>query len=288
MSNISFMWRGVFSLLGICALGFLAPVAYGAETVPERAGKASALPSGKTSAKEEILLKARASYYSLKKEGLNEFKCSIEPDWEAPLAELRKTNPQEVERRLKLFKKMHFEFTASVLGNIDVTHRYDGEVPADMAANFEQIYGGIRQMTSGFYATWKGFTLTPFLPEAREAYTLDQEPSQYRLGYEGGGTKVVTFLDPDMAITSAQITNDAFDSTITPKFRKVAGGFLMSGYDAVFEGTSPPSKITLHVLIDYKLVDGFQLPSRLDLQGSSEGKPFSLVVSFVDCHATRR
>lgn len=235
-----------------------------------------------------LLEKARASYYSLQKEGLSDFTCSLAPDWSKMLEGVRESNPEEAERRLKIFQQIHFQVKALILGMVDVKHSYSGEEHPELADNFQHIYHGIEQMVSGFFDTWKGFVMVPFLPETSVDFNIQKKGAQYRLTYSEGDTAVVTLLDPNLVITSTHITSSEFDSTIKPQFTKVDGGLLLSGYDGTYVGRSPASKAVIRVRIDSQVVDGFQLPHKVAVSGSDDGSKFAIDLYFTDCHATRR
>lgn len=292
MNTSGFSWRGIPGMVVVCALACAAPAFAADPAVGQAPGKgsvkAASQTSGKALNKAEILEKARAGYYSLHREGLSEFTCGLVPDWEMMLAEVRKTNPEEAERRLKIFRQIHFELTALSLGIINIKHSYSGEEHPELAENFNHIYHGIEQMTSGFFDTWKGFVMVPFLPEASADFNIEKKGTQYRLSYREGDTEVLTRLDQNLVIKSTHIVNSEFDSTIEPQFTRVDGGLLLSGYDGIYVGGEPSTKAVIHVRIDNQLVDGFQLPGRIAVSGSDDGTEFAVEVSFVDCHATRR
>ncbi len=57
-------------------------------------------------AKKETVRQARQAYYNLRNEGLVEFQCSSWPNWDAMIADLRKTNPAAADEGLKTLNQI--------------------------------------------------------------------------------------------------------------------------------------------------------------------------------------
>ncbi len=281
MGNTSFLQRGVFAL-GMCALALAAPAAHAAD-------KAAANAQADD---DQIIAQARASYYSLKREGMAEFRCSLMPNWEQTLAGLRKTDAAEADRRAKIFPQIHFDLTVPIGGSIALTHNYTGEPHPELAGNFDKIYHGMDQMIRGFFMTWNGFMVSDMLPKPGQPYTLEKVQSGYRIYYVDGGADALILMDQDMVISSLKVSTAKFESTIRPKYQKIDGKLVLVGFDAVYlgaspDGKSPGMKMEIHVKVDNQLVDGFQIPKYLDLQGASSEQSFAVGVGFADCHAKR-
>ncbi len=298
MSDSGFLRRMMIGLLGLGAAALLAQGAWAAEASAPAAASAPAVAATSAPAaapaavplsdNDRLLEKARAAYYSLQKEGFGEFTCRLVPNWEKLLVDVRKINAKEADRRVKVFGKIRFTARVKADGGVSITHSYEGQEPADLAENFRHVYHGVEQMATGFFDSWKGYALTPYLPEAGTAYTLEREPSQYRLSYKEGETGIIILLDRELAIRSTRVVDQDFDITFHPHFRKTKGGLLLTGFDTSYAGTSPPTKGEGHVLIEYQKVDGFQLPKKLNLSGVDDGARFDVEMFFTECHASRR
>ncbi len=271
MGKDGFLQRGVGSLLGAGALAFAAAVASGAEPVAD---------------KEKVLEKARASYYSLQKAGLTRLTCTITPNWEMMLRDIRKNDPKEAARRLKIYQKIRFEITAPIDGDASVTHSYSGDEDPELTANLDSVYGGIEEGVSGFYSTWSGFVVTPFLPDPTEDYVLEQDHGDYRISSHDGGMDISAILGKDMAIKKARVITKEVDSTVLPTFKKVDGLYLLSGFDATYQsGAEKP--VALHVLVDYQVVAGIQVPRKVNMTAGRRDQPFEVEVTFSDCRVAK-
>ncbi len=247
----------------------------------------AALPA-QAADKDVVIRQARAAYYSLNGEGMQQFQCNITPNWEALLADLRKTDSAAAARAVQKLKELRFSATIPSQGDVKVTHN---EISADnkqVADGLTQIYNGMEQMIVGFFQTWSVFVINPGLPEAGSTFQLEEIPSGYRISYKDGAADVVTQMNKDFSISSTAVSSKDFDSTLQPLFKQTAKGLLLSGYQAIYIGASAAEKTELQVKVDYQQVDGLQLPKTLDLQGSYGGNPFKVEVAFTGCHADHR
>jgi hypothetical protein len=174
-----------------------------------------------------------------------------------------------------------------------------------MAKGLAQVYSGMEQMTSGFFQTWAVFVVHPALPEQGTDFDLETGPSQYHLAYKEGGTKAAeaekpaetaakpesgTAIDVTMSrlfvIDAVKVVAENFTSTIKPRFAKTPKGYLLTGYDAEYQGSGGSDRTELHVDMENQSVSGFQVPQKLVLKGLYNGSPFAVEVVFSRCTAT--
>jgi hypothetical protein len=237
--------------------------------------------------KKEVIQKARASYYSLKSNGLVEFQCSLTPDWDALLRDARKTDPEAVNRALLKLKQLQFTVSMGTSGSARVTHTTVAPTNDEMAKGLDQIYGGMEQMISGFFDTWSPFMISSPLPEADSTFQLEEQPSQWNLSYKEGTADIATILNKDLTISSLKATTTEFNSTLLPIFARSPKGFLLTGYRAEYFGKSASETTKLNVQIAYQEVNGLQLPQTLSLGGSYGGTPFQVAITFSGCKVTK-
>src|SRR5258708_31240755 len=117
-------------------------------------------------AKKETVRQARQAYYNLRNEGLVEFQCSSWPNWEAMIAELRKTTPAAPDEGLNTLNQIRFSVSLGPDGAVTVTHN---DVPAEndeMVKSLNQIYSGMQQRLTGFYQTASTILLMLPFPES--------------------------------------------------------------------------------------------------------------------------
>jgi hypothetical protein len=236
-----------------------------------------------------LLSQARQSYYALHNEGLTAFQCSIKPDWNAVLADQRKKEPAATDQAVATLRQLLFTVSLSKNGKVTLTHNDLTGQSQQMMAALAQIYGGMEQMTSGFFDTWTMFVLSPPFPELATEYRMEAVGPQYRLSYrEQPAADIVTVMDHDFAISDLRVTTPEFFSTIQPTFTKTRKGLLLSGYEAHYQSNKAEETTNLKVRIGYQEVERVQMLSKLDLSGTYGGTPFAVILTFSDCQVTKK
>ena len=232
-------------------------------------------------ASQRVLQQARDAYYSLRAVGLDEFKSTIKPNWEMVLRDQTQSDPKQAQAALELLNGLHFTMQLDKNGKVTVSHRADSEPPNEkVREGFEQIYGGIDQAVSGFFATWSVFMLTSPFPEVDSVYQLDDLGSQYRLSYKEGASDIVTLLGKDLIITEIKVTAPQFVSTIKPQIRKSDKGFVLAGYVGDYTPTAGGGVVHLDVKIENGPVNGLQLPLTLLADSVYDGTPTRMELAF--------
>ena len=212
---------------------------------------------------------------------MSEFQASIRPNWELTLKKELQSNPEGAQNGLKMLNGIHFSMTLDPQGNVKVEHNTDAPPPNEAAAaGFQQIYSGMDQAVSGFFATWSLFMLTSPFPAIESEYRLESVAGQYRLSYKDGGSDVVTTMNKDLTITGIVVDSPQFKSTILPQFAKSPKGLMLSSYTGDYKPASGPGVVHLNIRIDYQEVSGFQLPRALDLDSIYDGAPTQMQLAF--------
>lgn len=230
----------------------------------------------------ETIRKARDSYYSLKRFGFAGFTSNIEPNWEAVLAEDIKKNPAGAQAGLKLLSGLHFAMTLAQDGQVTVTHRADLAPTNDqVAAGFNQIYSGMDQALSGFFATWNLFMLNSPFPAVESEYQLQDAGGEFLITYKEDGASVSTTMAKDLRITAIKVVSSEFSSVIRPRFGNTDKGFVLKGYAGDYVPVKGPGKVTLDAEVEYQEVNGLQVPRKLHLVSSLDGAPNLMELSFL-------
>jgi len=237
---------------------------------------------------QAVVRQARQAYYNLKDEGLKEFECSVIPNWKALLANERASNPAGVDAAVQTLSQLHFNARLGTDGKVNLTHNELTGQSDEMLAALKQIYGGMEQMTSGFFETWSLFMLEHPLPEVESEYQLEAMGPEYQLSYKDGSASVVTRMSRDFAISNLKVTSPQFNSSIQPKFNKIPKGFVFAAYEASYSSNSPTDATQLSVQIGYQQVDGLQIIKQLNLSGTYGGSPFAVELAFSDCKVTKK
>ncbi len=211
--------------------------------------------------KKAILTKAREASYNLRNRGLLEFQAIVSPNWRLVLKDQFTSDPASAETALKLLNGIHFTVAMDPAGAVKVTHQTDVAAPNKQAEDgFAQIYSGMEQAMTGFFDTWKPFMLTEPFPEVESVYDLQK----------------------------TKVTTPAFKSVLKPQFARSTQGLLLTGYDAIYDGVTDNSHVVLSVQIENQETSGQQLPRKLNLQGTSEGAPFSMELALSNYQVKNR
>ncbi|HEY6252138.1 MAG TPA: hypothetical protein VI685_19440 [Candidatus Angelobacter sp.] len=238
--------------------------------------------------RQQVLTQARHAYYNLRDEGLAEFECSVTPNWKALLADQRKADPAGADSAINTLSQLQFNAKLGADGKVKLTHNELSGQSEEMKKALAQIYGGMEQMTSGFFETWSLFMLDHPFPEVASEYQLEAVGPQYRLSYKDGAASVATTMGRDFAISSLDVTSKEFKSSIQPKFNRIPKGLLFSAYDASYTSNTPTEATQLKVQIGYQEVDGMQVLKQLNLSGTYGGSPFAVELAFSDCKVKKK
>jgi hypothetical protein len=238
--------------------------------------------------KQAVLGQARGAYYNLRSQGMAGFQCDVSPNWELLLKDLRQQNPEGATNAIKTLNQLHFTTSLSADDSVKVTHNdLAGQSPEMMSA-LKQIYGGMEQMASGFFDTWKLFMLAAPFPEVSSQYRLESVGAQYKLSYKEGTADIVTTMGHDFAISNMTVVTPDFNSAIQPIFTRTPKGLRLASYEATYQSQKPEEATHLKVAVDYQDVDGLSLLQKLTLSGTYGGSPFAIELGFSGCQVTRK
>ncbi|HEX7286783.1 MAG TPA: hypothetical protein VF532_11420 [Candidatus Angelobacter sp.] len=218
---------------------------------------------------------------------MKQFTCSMNPNWTALLKTQGVNDPKVLDPAAAKLSQLHFKVDVNGDGNAKISHN---EIPAEndqVAEGLKQIYGGMEQMTTGFFQTWSVFVINPPLPDPDTPIELETTPNQYRIKYLEGATRVGVDMGKDYSVTSVHASTADFDSVIRPRFTASGKGLLMNGYDASYQGTGGKDKTELQVALEYQDVSGMKVPRKLELKGSYNGASFAVEVVFDGCTASK-
>src|SRR5712692_7357555 len=89
--------------------------------------------------RQRIIAQARNAQYNLRGQGLIGFECSVTPNWDALLVDSRKTNPDGVDRAVKILSQLHFVAKLGQGGKVLLTHN-------ELIGYDQQTMDGLRQI----------------------------------------------------------------------------------------------------------------------------------------------
>src|SRR5579863_8004534 len=154
---------------------------------------------------EEIMQRARQSYYNLKDEGLVKYRCRLVPDWKSMAKSL--TADASAQELFPLLSGERFEVAIGPDGASSISHHSDQTPPNEQAAErLRKVTGGLEQTVTGFFQMWSVFMFNSPLPDAGESYLLEDLGERYRVTYKVGANDVVTTMTKDLAIDEMKVT----------------------------------------------------------------------------------
>jgi hypothetical protein len=263
-------------LMLACALGAAAQT----QTAVKLPAKLPAKPAV-SPAQAQIVNRARQAYYNLRTSGLDEFQSTVKPNWEIVLKNELQASPENAKAALKLLNGIHFSMLLDSGGKVTMTHHADMEPSNEQQrSGFDQIYSGMDQAVSGFFATWAVFMLNSPFPSPDGDYQLDDLGTQWRLSYKDGASDVVTLMSKQLIISEVKVVSAEFISAVRPQFSRTAQGFVLTGYTADYKPTSGPGVVKLDVKIEHQPVNGLQLPVNLIADSVLDGAPTHIELAF--------
>lgn len=246
-------------------------------------GRTAARPTDKA----EIIRAAQRAYYNLPREGVSEFTCSVIPDWAAMLKQELKSDVRPDNPALNLLNGIHFWVTVTETGKIRLSHQVDTNPSPPQLDDFQKAISGTEEAIDGFWKSATVFLLTTAFPSADSSYELSEQQGNYLLSYRQGSYDILTTFAKDYSITEIKVTSTTLTSSLKPKFTRIDGGFLLSGYEADYEVNHAGA---LHVAteIQYQEIEGLRLPSDLIVRTAAGGTSHEVLHHLTDCQVKRR
>jgi len=250
--------------------------------LPLAAGEA--LADGK-----ETLDAARMAYYSLRREGLVSFTCLATPNWDAILAERRRTDPAAADKAYKTLNGLTFGVEVAPARRAKVMHTDPPASPGSTEKENEAlklITSGTEQTLTGFFDAWGPFVMTSPIPpptaEVTEAHGL------WIVDYKEGQTAVSLVMRNDYTIDTTRIVSSTHSSVIQPQFVKSPKGLLLTAMQGQFRQLPAGPTVSLQLRVEYQDVTGFLLPKHLYVSSHNGRAVSQMDLTFGTCQAQRR
>ena len=236
----------------------------------------------------DTLEKARLAHYSLQRDGLTDFGCAVQPNWEQIVVTARRAISPADEQALNVLKQLRITVAAAPARRAKVVRN---ELPAandEQAKALQQIYSGMEQTLIGFFDTWSPFVMTSPLPPPTATVTLAEQQGQWSFTYKEGSVDISAVLGEDYAIQAMRIGTPKMASLIQPAFTKSPHGFLLSALQSQYRPLPSGPTALLQMRIDYQTVSGFQLPKIIKVGGDDGTNGFQMEFSLTACQVGRR
>jgi len=250
----------------------------------------SLLVSGGSAAdKREIIRRAQGSYYNLPRQGCLEFQAAAVVNWSAILSAELKSDIAPDHPALKMLNGPHFWLALDEKGAAKVTHQKD-VTPANEQSmeNLNQTISGVEEVLSGFSQTMAPFLFTSPFPPVESDYDLEEEGDHYKISYREGGFEILNFMTRNLTITELRVSGPNLKASVKPHNTKTEKGYLVTGYEATYQSATGKDSYQVSVKIDYKEVDGLQLPGKLVVDATASGSSHRMELQFADYQVKKR
>jgi len=230
--------------------------------------------------RKALITKARKAYYSLKAEGMQEYRFDAALDWKAFFDSIQADQAAR-DKVLPMLQGVKFKVVVGPTGASTVSSQSDTAPPDQEAANrLSQMTNGVETMLRGFLQSWAGYSITPLMPEVDGDYAVVDLGSGYKVTYKEGDATLVLTLRRDLSIDRLDVASAAVNATLHSKFDTGSGGFLLSGYEADYKEGDSTSH--LKVVIQHGPVNGLQVPIGIQATTTSPSKTYTFSFTFVD------
>jgi len=225
--------------------------------------------------KKQILATARQKYYNLRRSGLIELEASLKPNWQA-VADFRSHTAA-----LEILEGMKLSISIDSESKLRMDHPTDLIPATEKAADYmKKIFDHLDQAVSRFISTWSVFMLTsPFSP-VDSSYEITEFADRYQFSRKEGATNVVTLTDKDFRINEIRVTGENLKASLKPLLKEAPGGLILNGYVANYETSSRHTRV--ETSLEYQLVNGLQLPRKVNVNTVYEGEPARIEWLFSD------
>jgi hypothetical protein len=261
------MRRRVLTLLGLVTLCTVAI----AQTLPDAQAK-------------HVLQQAHEKHYSLQTAGLTGFTGELHPAWEPFFQQLKVDLKDPLP---PLIKQVHFYATFTSDGEAKITHSALPAADEALTARMTKSVGGFEQMVGGFYQTWSFFGYASPLPDTDSTYQVESVKGKYLLTYHEDKALIRTTITPEFAVEEMNYAGPTLSVDMHATWMQTAKGFLLSGYDGLTE-IQPQGKVHIEIKINYETVDGFALPSKVEMVTPTPNGTLDVTFTFTDYKVTKR
>ncbi|NVN98059.1 MAG: hypothetical protein HXX17_01970 [Geobacteraceae bacterium] len=233
--------------------------------------------------KHEVVRKATAAYYSLERQGLTSFNCTVVPDWQE-FFEQQLEGYDDPATRSRI-GKIRFSVSLDQSGMLDLTpYREGGGTISGSSAYMANKLG---ELLSGFFQMVQMNVIkTPFSILEND-FTLTDKKEEYLITMDDSEATSEITMTRDYLITEIliRIKNPQTAETIFwPKFDSTGQGLLLSRLTTIRNDGQFMSTWDLK----YSKTGGLQLPASVVIKNTEKGKTVRLKVDFDNCKAAQK
>ncbi len=230
---------------------------------------------GQETPNQVVIDRARGVYYNLARQGFKGFKATIEPNWEVILAHT--ATPEN----LNVFRAVRFSMVVDANGAVRTNREVNAIIVTPrMETVVNDIHYHLHRLVAGFFGTWRIFMVDVPFPDSNTPIKLEKLGEHYRLTYSTQPGDIMVLMTDELLITEWSLVSPRAKRIVKPQFKKTDAGFLLTGYQGIFEPIIAGNKSTLDFTIEYQDVGGMKLPHKVRLGGTYGDEPVDAEVLF--------
>ena len=238
----------------------------------------SARENGKSTRSQDDALLARAAtlYYSTKSAGLTGFDCAVHPDWLKLMQSLESPNPL-TEGNLPLLKGVVISLHARMNGKSTVEWiqpSISGK-PLDQASaeTIDDVHKAIEKTFVDFMQFWTPIVDGSMIPLSSTGIEIHHSSSGITLLMRQPDALVLEIFSNELVLKEFKIVTGGKMTDIAPSYDSADDVFLVSNFVAhTGSATIPAADVRdTDVEIEYRTVDGFPIPSRINVEEVGTG-----------------
>ena len=222
---------------------------------------------------DALLAKAAKLYYSSANDGLAGFTCALHPDWHALFVSARPNEAvSPADDRIVLLNSVKITLHARMKGGstMDWEQNPDPAKPLDQDSTtlLKDMHAATEQTLQGFLQFWTPFIDGSAIPQSSAGLDVTQTASGYILHSKSSDTEVTETIGNSLLLEHFDVIMSNATVKFAPSYQSSAKGLLVTGFQAqILQPGNPPEKAQeMRVGIEYKTVQGFPIPSQLNMQ----------------------
>jgi hypothetical protein len=224
------------------------------------------------------LQKAGSLYYSSSKAGLGGFDCQVHPDWRTLFASANSGSPVAADdARILLLESVKINLHANMQGGstLDWTPETNSGQPLDQDASalMNKMRQATEQTLEGFLQFWTPFVDGSVVPASAEGLTITHTGTANTIHAQDSDTALTETFSSDMMLEHFDVNMNGISIKFQPAYKPTGQGLLVKSFQAHVQpaGVPPEQAEEMHVDIEYQTLEGFPIPSRLNMEMTNTG-----------------
>jgi hypothetical protein len=238
---------------------------------------------------DAMLARAAKLYYSTKSAGLTGFDCTVHPDWRTLIqSSVKDSTVPESDPGVVLLKKVVVTLHARLNGGsvLDWAPPSDSTKPLDAATTnlVDQMHKATDQTIKGFMQFWTPFVDGSVVPQNAQGFDITHSNTAMTIHTKQPGAEVTEVFSNELILQRFNVVTGGNAIDLSPSYDSTDKGLLVSRFVARIGAPDAPADKTqeLHVEIYYQQLEGFPIPSKLNMDVIGTGT-FNFALD--GCHA---